>query len=59
MEISLMSVFLACFTRFFNDENLGIRLVIFPIVANFIVAPVVYLAGYLLNRYYNTYKVYV
>lgn len=56
VEIVVMSTYLALLTRFFNDEDLALRLTVFPITAPFVAIPVAYLCGFLLNRYYNTYR---
>ena len=54
-----MSLFLAIMTRFADDVSLAIKLTLYPLAACFVVFPIVYIAGFLLNSYYNTYRTFV
>jgi len=56
MQICVMSTYLALFTRYFHDENLGLRLTVFPFSSAFVGILVAYISGYLLDRYYGTYR---
>ena len=43
----------------FDDASRVIQLIVYPIVAVILAKPLVYIGGFLLTRYYNTYRTFV
>ena len=58
IEINSITFFLALFTYFFRDQNLAIRLIVFPILSIIFALFPTYFGGFLANRYYNCYRTY-